>query len=848
MTLALVGCSSSSAVTASFDFDGGGGSGTGGAGGGSGDGGPMGDATGDVVVPPGGAVGAACSASMPCRTGLTCSMANVCEPGGMLMPGAPCVINAECTMGNACSWIGGAHVCGPTGSGLAGANCQTNADCAKGFRCTLVGLSAKCTPEGTVDVGGACKTSADCFGGLACAGGKCNVTPPGVPPFGLPAWPGEVCAPDMGPAISYFHVPRRAGETDFYRLPFPNDIRMKNGHPDLSGHPTPGTELLGFDPVDRYLRAIEADADGFSPYSTVFFRFNTQFDLPDPKVKLGIEYVDLTKGPDYGTAAGNGGMWWFLNYGRSGYICPNSLAVRTLDGYPLKSGHTYAVLVHDVTIHGNGGPVAQDTDFSAMLASMPPADAALTAAYTAYQPLRDYLATKMIAPSSLVNATVFTVGHPEREFANVQQVVQALPAPVATGWVKCGAGASPCPDAAGDRACPAIPDPAFDEFHALVPLPILQSGAAPYLTPPDGHIDQATPKVTRTENVCVSLTVPRGSTMPMAGWPVVIYAHGTGGSFRSHVNEGIAGILSKIAGDNTVPFAVLGIDQVEHGPRRGTSTDTPDNLFYNFANPNAARDNAMQGAADQVSLAKFASALNILVTGVPVKIDPAAVLFWGHSQGATEGGISAPYTSQFAGVVFSGQGASLIDALLNKTKPVNIAGSLAFALSDLAYADPITHKPAGDIFHPVLSLLQTYLDPSDPLNHAAAMTPAMSGGHHVLQVYGQNDSYAPGVTQLTYALAAHLGVAAHDTKLAMPEFSCAGCLPAFPTETAGPLSKNVAGRLTAVIRQYAQPTDMAGKPTYDGHFVAYHNPLAQRDVYHFLGDIAKGMAPTVAPP
>jgi hypothetical protein len=660
----------------------------------------------------------------------------------------------------------------------------------------------------------------------------------------------------MGPAISYFHVPRRPKETDFYRLPFPNDIRMKNGHPDLSDHPTPGTDPFGFDPVDRYLRAIEADADGFSPYSTVFFRFNTPFDFPASvdggPPKLAIDYVDVTKGPDYGTPAGNGGMWWLLDYGRSGYICPNYVAVRTLDGYPLKSGHTYAVLVHDVTIHGNGGPVSPDADFTAMLASTPPADTVLAAAYMAYQPLREYLATKMIAPSTLVNATVFTVGHPEREIANVLQTVQPLAAPTATGWVKCGGGIpSPCPDATGSRACPPRPDPAFDELHALVSLPILQNGTAPYLVPPDGRIDQALPKVTRTENVCLSLTVPRGSTMPANGWPLVIYAHGTGGSFRSHVNEGIASILSTVAGDNTVPFAVLGIDQVEHGPRRGMSTDTPDNLFYNFANPNAARDNAMQGAADQVSLAKFAAALNItdtVLTGSAVKIDPAAILFWGHSQGATEGGISAPYASQLAGVVFSGQGASLIDALLNKTKPVDIAGSLAFALSDLAYADPMTHKLHGEIFHPVLSLLQTYLDPSDPLNHAAAMTPPMTGGHHVLQVYGTNDSYSPGVTQLTYALAARLGVAAHDPKIAMPEFSCAGCLPKFPTETAGALSKNVAGRLTAVIRQYAQPTDMDAEPTYDGHFVAYHNALAQRDIYHFLGDIAKGMAPTVAPP
>jgi hypothetical protein len=696
-------------------------------------------------------------------------------------------------------------------------------------------------------------TSAECFGGLACAGGKCGVTPPMVPPFGLPTWPGAACEMETGAAISYFRVPRGAGDKDFYRLPFPNDIRTSNGHPDLTGHPTPGTELLGYDLVARYLDAIETDSDGFSPYSTVFFRFNAQFDLPDPKVKVGVDYVDVTQGPDYGTPAGNGGMWWLVDYGRSGYICPNYLAVRTLDGYPLKPGHTYAVLLHDIMIHGNGGPVAADPEFSAMLAATPPADAALTSAYATYKPLRDYIAAKSIAAATIINAAVFTVGHPEKEMANLTQVVQGLAAPTATGWIKCGSGMpSPCPDATGGRACSATPDPAFDELHAVVSLPIFQAGTAPYSTPPDGHIDQAAPKVVRRENVCLSLTVPKGATMPANGWPVVIYAHGTGGSFRSHVNEGIASALAKVAGDNTVPFAVLGIDQVEHGPRRGMSTESPDNLFYNFDNPRAARDNAMQGAVDQMSLAKFAASLNITdttLTGAAVKIDPAAVLFWGHAQGATEGGIGAPYTPQVAGVVFSGQKASLIDVLLNKPKPVNIAGSIAYALSDLAWADPGTLQPRGDIFHPVLSLLQTYLDPSDPLNHAAAMTPATTGGHHVFQVYGQNDSYSPGVTQLTYAIAARLGVAAHDPKLAMPEFTCPpNCLPAFGPETAGPLTKNVGGRLTAAVRQYAQPTGADGGATYDGHFVAYHSPLAQRDIARFLDDLAKGMAPTVAPP
>jgi hypothetical protein len=720
------------------------------------------------------------------------------------------------------------------------------------LRCAIVGFGTQCAPEGSGDLKAACKTSTDCLGGLACLSGACNVTIPGVPTFGFPTWQGETCEKDSGPALSYFRVPRATGNKDFYRLPFPNDIRTKNGHPDLTGHPTPGSELLGFDPVDRYLRAIEAENDGFGGYSTVYFRFSSQFTLLPGPATSSFAVIDVTKNdPEFGHTFGNGSQWlsWF---GGSKYICGNYAALRLVDGTVYKPGHTYAVYLHDV-LDPNGAPMGVDPEFTAMLAASAPADPALATAYAKYQPFRDYLATAAdagVSPpaaSTVINAAVFTIGHPDREITNLATAIQPLPAPVPAGWVKCGAAPSPCADITGDRACDAAQDAAFDELQANVPLPIFQSGTAPYLNPQDGgQINVASPAVVRTQNVCLSLTVPKGVAMPANGWPLVIYAHGTGGSYRSHIKEGVAKALAAVTADNTVPIAVLGIDQVQHGPRRGGSTQSPDNLFYNFANPYAARDNAMQGAADQMSLAKLAATLNITdtaLTGAAVKIDPAAIMFWGHSQGATEGGISAPRISQLSGVVFSGQGASLINALLSKTSPVNISAAVPFALSDIDPAKPT--KLPGGIFHPVLSLLQTYIDPADPLNHAAAMIPPTSGGHHVFQVYGQSDTFAPPITQKIYALAADLGVIIHDPKVTMPDD--------IGTETNAPVTVNrprAAKRLTGVVRQFAQtgmPGPDGGVILYDGHFVAFHNPTAQHDVYRFLDDLAKGLAPTVAP-
>src|SRR5690606_34419816 len=109
-----------------------------------------------------------------------------------------------------------------------------------------------------------------------------------------------------------------------------------------------------------------------------------------------------------------------------------------------------------------------------------------------------------------------------------------------------------------------------------------QQGEAPYESA-GGGIQTSGP--VRNEDVCLSLTVPKVS-MPASGWPLVVFAHGTGGSFRSHVRPEVAGALAAAAiPGGSVPVAVLGIDQVSHGPRRNGSTQSPNNLFFNFMNP-----------------------------------------------------------------------------------------------------------------------------------------------------------------------------------------------------------------------------------------------------------------------
>ena len=822
LLLAVQGCDDGT-------YDGGG---DGGAGGGGGSGG-----TGPVT---GAGVGQACGALEPCRPGLACKNA-VCELGHETAEGQACVISGECQDGLQC--LGGK--CLKAGSGVAGDGCSSDADCKSGFRCVLAGFSAQCAPEGTGDLGATCKVSGDCYGGLACAAGKCLQPPPGTPGFGLPTWPGVKCEAEPSGAVrAYFEVPGaspKGKEADFFRLPFPNDVRIKGGWLDLKGFPTPGAELLGFDPVQLYVDALQKNESAWGTTPTVIFRFSGELDFDSFKTekngKFPMQWVDITTGtPEYGSSAG---MYFVYDPNKTAYLCPYSVSIRRPMGAPMVPGHQYAVYMTTAGVAKGGAAIERSEHLLAMLGDAAPPDPTLAAAHAAFSPFRAYLKDKAIGTELVLNATVITAGKVREPMQALATAVASQGVPVAKGWVKCGGGApSPCPQAAGDRACGDGSSPDFDEYHALVSLPIFQKGTPPYLDAGgDVRIDQPE----RSEDVCMALTVPKG-TMPAGGWPLAVFGHGTGGSFRSHVRAEIAGALSKATTPTgSVGFAVLGIDQAQHGPRRGSSTASPNELFFNFKNPAAARGNPLQGAVDQISLARFAAALDVdgaTSGGDAIKVDPAAIVFYGHSQGSTEGSLALPFTDTYKAAVLSGNGASLTHSLLSKKQPVNIAAGLPLVLADMGSSGTLR----GEEMHPVLTLLQIWIDPADPLNFARVVGKAPLTGKaakHVFMTYGLGDTYSPAKTLAAYVLTGGLELAAHDASAAKPE--TIGDPPGL-AEKAVPLAGNVkvgTASFTLGVRQYGPPS---GK---DGHFVAFDVPAATADIARFLGMAAQGGVPQI---
>ncbi len=831
----------------------------------------------DAFEPVGAGIGDGCTTTSECRVGLQCEQ-GACEAAGTSVVGQQCTVTAECVDDAYCGPILRCNAgpakqcegpedciseefpnadciltpviqCQPGGAGEAGEPCWLDKDCKGGLFCDRVGLVGACAEGGETDWGESCTKNSDCYAGLVCAGEgedtSCRTLTEGL---ALAAsWDGVECdaISDENPRV-HFEVPGSKPLSEFYRLPFPNDIRL--GSDMTKAHPAPGKGVLDFDPVARVLEAAADGMDGFGTSPTVFFRFSTRLDFDsvdytndDTPANLQLMNIDQ-ESAQYKQGKG---YVWAASDGKQKFLCNNWLLLRNGGSDLLLPKTTYAAIIFKgmKTCHeddegggcnGSSPEFAADADMVALLAAEAPADSRLTAAWEKYAKLRQYLVDAELPASSVVAAAVFTTTDTTRIIRQARAAARTLPVPAVTEAVLCDAGVtSPCADDEDDRrVCPAA-SPAFHEIHGKLTLPVFQEGTAPYLEPSDGgDIKLAATgilQVDHTEDVCFSLTVPKEGVVPEGGWPVVIVSHGTGGMFRSPVLSGTALTLTKAQANlSGGGMAVLTIDAAMHGPRRNSELP-PDVLFFNIANPKAARGNVYQGAIDNFSLVHWIEGQTGDIAGVAgTKLDPARIGYLGHSQGATVGPLFLAYEPSVGAAVLSGAGAGLNESLMNKTSPVDIPAGLALVL-----------REPGGINHPAISLLQQFFDPVDNANYGQLLTKTPPEGvkpaHNLMVIYGRGDTYTPSQTTRLLADVLNLTIAEPAIDVAKGEpFSGYQALGEADPETdkvaPAPFKGNVeinGDAVTVGLTMY-EPED------YDGHFVLTRHDDAKAQVSHFF--------------
>jgi hypothetical protein len=609
---------------------------------------------------------------------------------------------------------------------------------------------------------------------------------------------------------------------DFYALPFPNDLRKQaDGKIDFSLYPRVG----GL--TDTYTDIFASDLVGFGTNAAVYFRFDGPIDpatLPSDapaSVADGATafIVDVTPGST--TFGKRSPVLAHFSPARYDFIGPNWVALLPFPGIVLREKTTYAAVLTNGLKGMDGLPVRRAAALDSVLTGQTDNNPRIAQAESAYAPFTDWLKSQGDLGTHVVNVAVFTTRDVTSVMAHLRTAVYSTAAPVLTGLTDGGPGLG-----------------GVDHVYTgTFQSPNFQVGDPPYQTQ-GGAIQygaDGTPTVQRIESLRVAMTIPEG-TMPTGGWPVVIYAHGTGGDYESFITDGsgAAAALVKDAGGSTIAeLAMISIDQVLHGPRDPTGSN-PDLTFFNFQNLRAGHDNPKQGALDDYQLVRLVKAIDVAQapgTNKPIKFDATKIYFKGHSQGSLTGPLFLSAEPEVKAVVLSGAGGVLIYTLLNKTQPVNIPQLLGAVL-----ADPV------DQYHPFLNLLQAYMEDSDPVNYAHLLMREPPDGFQPKSVYqslGIVDHYTPVPNIKALALA--LGVQPVNPMLAPIEnLDLVGQSWGTAPVTGNATSNGATA--TGVLLEYTAP---AGD---DGHFVVFDVPAATAQSNRFLATHAATGKATLAAP
>ncbi|HEY0252616.1 MAG TPA: hypothetical protein VGC41_13870 [Kofleriaceae bacterium] len=614
------------------------------------------------------------------------------------------------------------------------------------------------------------------------------------------------CSDSGGANTTAYFAVETPGD-DYYALPFPNDIhRHADGSLDLAEFPT-NSPL-----VDGYRKYAET-LDGFGLNGAISSRFSGPIDpasLPDPAGSLEptasvyLVNVDATSA-NVGTRTP---IIVKFREDNTNTIGTNRPVVRPYPGFGLDEGTTYALVITNRVKDPSGAAIGRAAEFSTLLGSG--GGTAMTAARAAYQPFVTYQNANG-GTDDIVSAAVFTTETATLTIAPaLRKGVYSVTAPV-----------SDAPVAGTTNAT-------YHLWTGNYTAPNFQTGTPPYDT--DGEIvvgSDGAAVVQRMEPMRYALTVPVG-TMPPNGWPICIYAHGTGGDYESFVDDGTGLRLAQQG------IATISTDQVLHGPRDPAGLD-PSIAFFNFTNPLAGRDNALQGAADAWSQMRLAQGLTFADgSAAGFKIDPTKITFFGHSQGGLTGPAFIAFEPQLSGAVLSGTGGLLYLSMLYKKEPLDF-GDL---VQTLARDSPM------DEDNPSLAIAQMWIERSDGANYARYMVrePQLSpdgtrmAPKNIYQSEGFTDSYAPNPSIEAFATGIGGDLLVDADTADVPGLVLRGKM-----KMAAPITDN-SGAVTSVLAQYKQANGS------DGHFVVFDVPAAEKQSSAFLGTLAAtGKATVVAP-
>lgn len=600
-------------------------------------------------------------------------------------------------------------------------------------------------------------------------------------------------------------TPLLAGE-GFFDAPWPSDTRLVDGSPDLTGFP-----FRDDIPLIEDICAEAELLDGFGTNSPLTLRFTGPVDprdLPSPGGSLvpseGLFLVDIDpRSPERGRR-----LPLELRVQEEGtdWQPEDLLVAKPLWGQPLRSSTRYALVL---TRERWGMPeLADGSAFGEVFDPDHPR-------FPDFADLADTLFALDVDTSAVAFASVFTTQDTMGEMARiVDRMKTELPTdvfePDVTYWW-------------GNER--------FQVYQGQVRVPIWQRGQAPYASDGGGFVfdDSGSPLLATLLPVRFTLSVPRGAA-PQGGWPLVIYAHGTGGSDRTFANSTALREPAGVLADRGI--AGLGISQPFHGDRY--TSGQVDLLSFNVLNPESGRAALRQASLEQIWLAHVVSTNGLVLHGpsVDLAFDADRLGYLGHSQGGQVGITALPFFGDSVRAsVLSGAGGGLALSLVSRE-------SFTFDIQQvLRQALRLEATEALGSDHPAMGLIQMVAEATEPLNYTrhwhAERPPFEASPQNVLLIHGFEDTATPPAT-----------VAALAAAVQMPYFG--GSVGSYPVQD---FVQTPGGRLPA----QGNRTGWDGSPVTlgvlqfpeDDHFAMFDNDDAVAAYGEFLRSALAGDQPAV---
>jgi hypothetical protein len=663
----------------------------------------------------------------------------------------------------------------------------------------------------------------------------------------------------------------------FLAFPFPADHRRnadKTVRLDDFPRPTSVAQTLGDKLLDRYL-APAGGVDGFSLNAAVHVAFDMDLNTSSIPTEADaflaasapFKLLDIDPlSPERGTVRP---LRWAYTQAEGNYAAKHSLAIAPAWGFPLREGTTYALVITKSGLSGTDGtPLRQPLLLSALLANRTSKPTGLTNVTdtlyqelrAAYAPLRATLHHNGIAIDEVAVATVFTTQNvtkalwriashltndlrtgawePKATWKAATHTANGWCTSTGNTWHKCGAYST----SSTERT---------NLFHLAATFNgrNYQQGTLPYLLSGGNFRFNAsgTPTGFKEENLTLAVTIPE-TPMPTASGcvPIVEIAHGTGGDAYSGLDDWTAARLAARG------IASVGMDQPLHGDRFDIANYSipsgsllltllsiaavdildPDTLLnllnFNFLNVDSARTSIRQSAIDTMALTHLIEIggldvpANFSPTGQKITFCKDEIGFFGHSQGALSGSIAAGVESRIGAWLLSAGGGGLGITILDRKDFGDFPTILGLLFGLKTPNETLTE------LHVLMTIIQTVVDATDPINYAPFWFRENKIGAPTSQLLtsGMDDTMTPWRSAIGLATAARLSPIAPLIQ-PLPELDWAGI-----STLSAPVSGNNPDSTNAFI-QWDKGTGTASN-SWSGHFTVYNRPEAINASMRFL--------------